>query len=149
MPPTSIIPSTSRASPGTLQEGKQSHLATLNEDVKSINYNHDDSSSSRDDASGSRLPSPDFPHQQQQRNVVCGMPWTDLNGVDGVYTGEVNRYQNPDGMGSMRFDYGVVVEGVWQDGTFIYSEEDDSNSENDDDFERNHEESMPSLYSSA
>jgi len=135
--------------PRTLQEGKRSHLATLNEDGKSINYEYADSSSSRDDASGSRLPSSDLPQQQQQRTVVCGMSWTDLNGDDGVYTGEVNNYQNPDGMGSMRYDYGMVVEGMWQDGTFIYSDEDDSNSENDDDFGRNHEESIPSLYSSA
>ena len=132
--------------PRTLQEGKRSHLATLNEDGTSINYKYSDSSLSRDDASGSRLPSPDLPQQQQQRTVVCGMSWTDLNGDDGVYTGEVNRYQNPDGMGSMRYDYGMVVEGVWQDGTFIYSEEDNSNSENDDDSPGV---SIPSLYSSA
>ncbi|KAL3766208.1 hypothetical protein ACHAW5_002554 [Stephanodiscus triporus] len=134
--------------PRTFQQGKPSNLSTLNEDGKSINYTYADSSALRHNSSGPRSPLPDLPQQQQQPTVVCGMSWTDLNGDDGVYTGEVNHMKNPDGMGSMRYDYGMVVEGMWRDGEFIYSEEDDSNSDNADDSGRSYEGSLPSLFSS-
>ncbi|KAL3823738.1 hypothetical protein ACHAXA_004831 [Cyclostephanos tholiformis] len=134
--------------PRTPQQGMRTHLATLNEDEKSVNYKYADSSSSENDSSSSRSPLPDLPQQQQERAVVCGMLWTDLNGDDGVYTGEVNYLKNPDGMGSLRYDYGMVVEGVWRDGEFIYDEEDDNNSGNDDDFVISHEKSLSSFFSS-
>ena len=44
------------------------------------------------------------------------MPWTDGNGDTGSYTGEVNSLNIPDGMGSMRYDNGIVAEGSWKDG---------------------------------
>jgi hypothetical protein len=132
----------------TPQQGMRKHLATLNEHEKTVDYKYANSSSSEDDSSGSRSPSPDLPQQQQERTVVCGMPWTDLNGDDGMYTGEINQLKNPDGMGSMRYDYGMVVEGVWRDGEFIYNQEDDNNSGSDDDYEISHEKSLTSFYSS-
>ena len=43
------------------------------------------------------------------------MMWTDSRG-SGSYTGEVNGLNIPDGMGSMRYSTGIVVEGLWNDG---------------------------------
>lgn len=54
--------------------------------------------------------------QPPPRKVVCGMPWSDKNGSGCWYTGEVNSLNIPDGMGSMRYDSGIVSEGLWRDG---------------------------------
>ena len=62
---------------------------------------------------------------QLSRKVVCGMHWTDPEGNSGSYTGEVNGLNIPDGMGSMRYLDGVVVEGMWNDGEIEGAEEDD------------------------
>ena len=68
-----------------------------------------------------------FPPPQQHpppaRKVVCGMPWSDVSGDNGSYTGEVNSLNIPDGMGSMRYDNGIVVEGAWNDGEIDESDE--------------------------
>jgi hypothetical protein len=57
-------------------------------------------------SSRSRLP---------QKKVVCGMLWTDSEG-SGCYTGEVNGLNIPEGVGSMRYHSGLVVEGLWREG---------------------------------
>eukprot|EP00569_Conticribra_weissflogii_P001138 CAMPEP_0171355230 /NCGR_PEP_ID=MMETSP0878-20121228/45113_1 /TAXON_ID=67004 /ORGANISM="Thalassiosira weissflogii, Strain CCMP1336" /LENGTH=983 /DNA_ID=CAMNT_0011861223 /DNA_START=26 /DNA_END=2975 /DNA_ORIENTATION=+ len=68
-------------------------------------------------------------HQPPPRKVVCGMPWTDVNGETGSYTGEVNSLNIPDGMGSMRYDNGVVAEGNWKDGEIDGDDGEDGNSD--------------------
>ena len=72
---------------------------------------------SRSRSNSRSVPMP--PRMQQppprQRKVVCGMAWSDSNG-SGAYTGEVNGLNIPDGMGSMRYNSGLVVEGMWNDG---------------------------------
>jgi hypothetical protein len=39
--------------------------------------------------------------------------------IDGVYTGEVNASNVPHGKGRMQYDLGLVLEGVWSNGTFV------------------------------
>lgn len=47
---------------------------------------------------------------------VRGMQWTDLNGQSGRYTGEVNSEELPHGNGIMRYDFGLIAEGEWNNG---------------------------------
>jgi len=109
------------SSPRIFQQGKRSHLATLNEDSETSDYNNNYTESS----SGSQTHSSCRPqqHYQGDSTVVCGMRWTDQNGDMGSFTGEVNHFDNPDGMGSMRYDYGMVIEGMWRDGEFVYTDD--------------------------
>ena len=90
-------------SPPEKKQLRQSYLTTLNE---------------VDDSSQASL------GQQQQeaehRAVVCGMHWTDDDENYGVYTGEVNDDNIPNGMGSMRYsDTGVITEGIWKEGKIV------------------------------
>jgi hypothetical protein len=41
------------------------------------------------------------------------MPWTDLIGESGLYTGEIDENGEPHGMGMMRYHDGSVLEGEW------------------------------------
>ena len=45
------------------------------------------------------------PSQQQgpRAGHVTDMPWSDVNGFNGVYTGEINSQNVPDGRGYMRY----------------------------------------------
>jgi hypothetical protein len=52
-----------------------------------------------------------------QSRIVSGMPYRDNRGcVIGVYTGEVDERNVPNGIGSMRYNSGLVSEGRWIDG---------------------------------
>ena len=62
---------------------------------------------------GEREPPEDGP---EERRVVCGIAWVDRHGDTGIYTGEVDARGVPEGVGSMRYDGGVVAEGVWSGG---------------------------------
>ena len=46
------------------------------------------------------------------------MPWSDVNGFSGHYTGEVNSQNIPDGKGFMRYSNGVVEEGMFCNGVY-------------------------------
>ena len=59
------------------------------------------------------------------------MRWTDVNGVSGLYTGEVNEFKTPYGMGSMRYDDGYIAEGEWRNGTMGIGMEPDRYNEQD------------------
>lgn len=67
------------------------------------------------------MKSPPPPPQQQQwerrRPIVkTDMPWTDLIGESGLYTGETDENGEPHGMGMMRYHDGSVLEGEWYHG---------------------------------
>ena len=47
---------------------------------------------------------------------VQGMEWTDLNGDSGRYTGECNASELPHGYGVMKYDFGLIAEGEWNNG---------------------------------
>ena len=124
---TRVVVHHNNLSPRIFQQGKrsQTHLATLNEDSETTNeYNNNNYTGS---SSGSQTHSSSRSQQQQhyqgESSVVCGMRWTDRNGDMGSFTGEVNHFDTPDGMGSMRYDYGMVVEGLWRDGEFVYTDD--------------------------
>eukprot|EP00956_Cyclotella_meneghiniana_P024314 scaffold48694_cov56-Cyclotella_meneghiniana.AAC.3 len=44
------------------------------------------------------------------------MEWTDLNGDSGRYTGECNGSEVPHGYGVMKYDFGLIAEGEWNNG---------------------------------
>ncbi|EJK53084.1 hypothetical protein THAOC_27543, partial [Thalassiosira oceanica] len=46
------------------------------------------------------------------------MPWSDVNGFGGHYTGDVGRGGVPDGRGYMRYSNGVVEEGTFRNGVY-------------------------------
>ncbi|KAL7533360.1 hypothetical protein ACHAXR_005179 [Thalassiosira sp. AJA248-18] len=46
------------------------------------------------------------------------MPWSDVNGFSGQYTGEVNSNNIPDGRGYMQYSNGVVEEGLFCNGVY-------------------------------
>jgi len=49
---------------------------------------------------------------------VKDMRWSDVNGFSGLYTGEVNSQNVPDGHGSMRYSNGVLEEGTFCNGVY-------------------------------
>ena len=52
-----------------------------------------------------------------EKTNVCRMPWTDLNGDTGRFTGSVNNDQLPHGKGTMKYDFtGLIAEGEWVNG---------------------------------
>ncbi|KAL3800116.1 hypothetical protein HJC23_001037 [Cyclotella cryptica] len=57
----------------------------------------------------------DAPDPNAKTNVR-GMEWTDLNGDSGRYTGEVNSDKMPHGFGVMKYDFGLIAEGEWNNG---------------------------------
>jgi hypothetical protein len=58
-------------------------------------------------------------HQPQHQNRhITQMPWSDVNGFSGHYTGEVNENNAPEGQGYMEYSNGVVEEGIWRNGVF-------------------------------
>ena len=58
------------------------------------------------------------PQQWERRRPVLktDMPWTDLIGESGLYTGETDNNGEPNGMGKMRYHDGSVLEGEWYHG---------------------------------
>jgi hypothetical protein len=57
----------------------------------------------------------DTPDPNSKTNVR-GMEWTDLNGDSGRYTGEINSDRMPHGFGVMKYDFGLIAEGEWNNG---------------------------------
>ena len=57
----------------------------------------------------------DAPDPNAKTNVR-GMEWTDLNGDSGRYTGEINSSKLPHGFGIMKYDFGLITEGDWNEG---------------------------------
>jgi hypothetical protein len=55
-------------------------------------------------------------HDPNAKTNVRGMEWTDLNGDSGRYTGEVNSDKLPHGFGVMKYDFGLIAEGDWNNG---------------------------------
>eukprot|EP00986_Skeletonema_menzelii_P014867 scaffold10492_cov147-Skeletonema_menzelii.AAC.2 len=59
-------------------------------------------------------------NSRPSRHVVAGLPWTDNEGYEGMYTGEVNDDNVPDGLGLIRYGEGDgEQEGEWRNGTLI------------------------------
>lgn len=50
---------------------------------------------------------------------VRKMKWMDYYGDPGEYTGEVDSSQMPNGKGSMKYDHGLIQEGLWTKGQFV------------------------------
>ncbi|KAL7508246.1 hypothetical protein ACHAXN_008858 [Cyclotella atomus] len=50
---------------------------------------------------------------------VRKMKWMDYYGDPGEYTGEVNGENMPNGKGSMKYDHGLIQEGLWGRGQFV------------------------------
>lgn len=67
--------------------------------------------------------------QQQQpiKDQVNEMPWEDVNGFSGHYTGDVNADRMPDGRGFMCYSNGVTEEGAFQRGVYQPSSNNDPN----------------------
>jgi hypothetical protein len=57
----------------------------------------------------------DAPDSHEKTNVR-GMEWTDFNGSSGRYTGEVNNDRLPHGRGIMKYSYGLIAEGEFNNG---------------------------------
>jgi len=57
------------------------------------------------------------PQQIHRKEEVVDMPWSDLNGFDGHYSGQVTD-DIPDGHGVMRYSNGVMEEGMFCMGVF-------------------------------
>jgi len=72
----------------------------------------------------SRAPSQFGGSQQSQHHhhggagQVQNMPWSDVNGFSGQYTGEVNSTNVPDGHGCMVYSNGVVEQGLFCNGVY-------------------------------
>jgi len=53
-----------------------------------------------------------------RKEQVHEVPWSDVNGFSGHYSGEVNGDQIPDGQGSMRYSNGIVEKGTFCNGVY-------------------------------
>ena len=68
-----------------------------------------------------RKKSPKQIHQEPQvgsNGQVHNVPWEDVNGFAGQYSGEVNSNNIPDGHGYMQYSNGVVEEGYFCNGVY-------------------------------
>ena len=68
------------------------------------------------------------------KKVVRKMKWMDYYGDPGEYSGEVDKSNMPNGKGVMKYDHGLVQEGLWEKGQFV--EGSDVNNNADDDVEK-------------
>lgn len=50
---------------------------------------------------------------------VRKMKWMDYYGDPGEYTGEINSSSMPHGKGSMKYDHGLIQDGMWANGQFV------------------------------
>eukprot|EP00579_Thalassiosira_antarctica_P004326 CAMPEP_0201894628 /NCGR_PEP_ID=MMETSP0902-20130614/41096_1 /ASSEMBLY_ACC=CAM_ASM_000551 /TAXON_ID=420261 /ORGANISM="Thalassiosira antarctica, Strain CCMP982" /LENGTH=263 /DNA_ID=CAMNT_0048426721 /DNA_START=34 /DNA_END=822 /DNA_ORIENTATION=+ len=57
---------------------------------------------------------------------VHGMPWIDSDGDTGLYSGDVNSFNIPNGVGQMKYDDGPLVKGRWKEGEMVIEEEEDT-----------------------
>jgi hypothetical protein len=53
------------------------------------------------------------------KKVVRKMKWMDYYGDPGEYSGEVDKSNMPNGKGTMKYDHGLVQEGLWDKGQFV------------------------------
>ncbi|KAL3802481.1 hypothetical protein ACHAW5_009740 [Stephanodiscus triporus] len=51
--------------------------------------------------------------------TVRKMKWMDYYGDPGLYTGEVDSSNMPNGRGTMKYDHGLIQDGVWARGQFV------------------------------
>ena len=51
--------------------------------------------------------------------TVRKMKWMDYYGDPGEYTGEVDSRNMPHGKGAMKYDHGLIQEGLWNKGQFV------------------------------
>jgi hypothetical protein len=51
--------------------------------------------------------------------TVRKMKWMDYFGDPGVYTGEVDSSNMPNGKGTMKYDHGLIQDGMWARGQFV------------------------------
>mmetsp|Transcript_37881 Transcript_37881/g.79846 ORF Transcript_37881/g.79846 Transcript_37881/m.79846 type:complete len:244 (+) Transcript_37881:2-733(+) len=82
----------------------------------------------------SRKPSPyqSDRGRQQGKEKVNKMPWSDVNGFSGHYSGDVNSDHVPDGRGFMQYSNGVVEEGMFCNGVYQPPSGNDRGGYNDD-----------------
>ena len=59
------------------------------------------------------------------KKVVKRMKWLDYYGDPGEYTGEVDSSGMPDGKGSMKYDHGLIQEGIWRKGQVVEGSDED------------------------
>jgi hypothetical protein len=76
------------------------------------------SSASQSSHGGARDQQGQQAQQQQPKDHVSEMPWSDVNGFSGHYTGEVNSQNVPDGSGFMQYTNGIVEEGLFCNGVY-------------------------------
>ena len=55
--------------------------------------------------------------------TVRKMKWMDYYGDPGEYTGEVDSQNMPNGKGSMKYDHGLIQDGLWTKGQFVEGSE--------------------------
>jgi len=55
---------------------------------------------------------------ETRKEQVQEVPWSDVNGFSGHYSGEVNGDQIPDGQGYMRYSNGIVEKGMFCNGVY-------------------------------
>lgn len=98
---------------GTLQQQKRSGNGSV-----TSSHGHGAPSPPMNRASnGTSVESP--PQQQRERRrpiMKTDMPWTDLIGESGLYTGQTDKNGEPHGMGMMRYHDGSSLEGEWYHG---------------------------------
>ena len=106
---------------GVWSEGSQVHGKTTKSSRSAKNSGSKpkkDEWKSKEDGSApseNKKPSAD----KAAKKTVRKMKWMDYFGDPGEYTGEVGPDGMPDGKGSMKYDHGLMQEGVWRKGQFV------------------------------
>lgn len=92
---------------GVWSEGSQVH-------GKSYSKSKSDSLSKKKDdwSSGKR-------QVEGGKRAVRKMKWLDYYGDPGEFTGEVDSSGMPDGKGQMKYDHGLIQDGLWKKGQFL------------------------------
>jgi len=88
------------------------------------------------------------PNPRSRSRIVSNMPYRDnRNFVIGAYTGEVDEYHVPYGIGTMRYNDGLVSEGRWIDGELDdgYNVTDDEDGDDDASYKSSGARSAPGV----
>lgn len=96
--------------------GKSSKTSSSNAEWARIK---DDTTTNNNEGSGGKSTSTSNKTTTATTKVVRKMKWMDYYGDPGEYTGEVNSSDMPNGKGSMKYDHGLVQEGLWTKGQFV------------------------------
>mmetsp|Transcript_25943 Transcript_25943/g.54182 ORF Transcript_25943/g.54182 Transcript_25943/m.54182 type:complete len:207 (-) Transcript_25943:329-949(-) len=114
---------------GVWNEGSQAHGKTTKSSSSSSSKNNASGGSTSTSGKKSGSSKSDWARRESGgkssnaggsgAKTVRKMKWMDYYGDPGEYTGEVDSSNMPNGRGAMKYDHGLIQEGLWAKGQFV------------------------------